>query len=176
MTKRTIRIGDVFDPGILPNLFFVVTHVPHDQCAVDEPNHRVRVVPATYSLGLCDENDIIGFTQKREVMALLTYLDAPVLSGDLGVPVDFLGLDDQLLKALLINLQDAVTGGFTKRKTFARTTSDGVMRSTAISDGKQVAWYIVRERIPDESDLDNLKFHLFREILAGLVQQKICID
>lgn len=176
MTKRTIQVGDVFDPGILPNLFFVVTHVPHDQCAIDEPNHHIRVVPATYSLGFCDENDVIGFTQNRKVIALLTYLDIPILSRDLGVRADSLRMGDQLLKALLMNLQDAVTGGFLKRQFFARITSDGVMRSTRISDGKQVAWYIVRERNPDESNLNDLNLHLFREVLAGFVQQKTCID
>ena len=171
--KRRLQVGDVFDPGILPNVFFVVTHVPHDLCVVGEPNHQIRVVPAIYSLFFCDENDIIGFTQARHVIGLLTYLDVPILSKDLGTPIDLLKLDSQLLKALLMNLQDRLTGGFERKQFFTRTTSDGLMRSTRISDGKQTAWYITREAIPNE---DVLKRQLFRDVMADFVQEKIHID
>lgn len=170
---RRLQVGDVFNPSILPNVFFVVTHVPHDLCVIGEPNHQIRVVPATYALSFCDETDVIGFTQARSVIGLLTYLDVPILSKDLGSPVDLLKLDGQLLKALLMNLQDRLTGGFARRQFFARTTSDGPMRMSRISDGKQTAWYITRETIPDE---DVPRRQLFRDVMASFVQEKIHID
>lgn len=173
MSKR-LRVGDVFNPSILPNVFFVLTHVPHDLCRVGEPNHQVRVVPALYSLSLCDETDIIGFTRARNVIGLLTFLDMPIMSKDLGAPLDLLKLDSQLLKALLMNLQDRLTGGFNRRQTFTRMTSDGLMRSSAISDGNQQAWYITREAQLNEQEA--LKRQLFRDVLATFVQERIRID